>query len=223
MQTIKINNVDVEIKRLKLKEWTRLEPLKKLIDEATSKKDYAGIAKAMQKVIELASITSSSVEWATLPWWDFLTVYNEVIHANTPTLEFPILRGSITKDKKMPWEYDGREWYFWLNLFAKHYGWNLETIENLEVDDAIGAYQEISIDDQMDKEWEWGLSEMAYAYDKSTKKSRFVPLQRPVWMAPIVPKELPVVKMKKSFLPVGNIIDVQAEEIARRENRKKGI
>jgi len=223
MKSIKINNVDVEIKRLKLKEWTRLEPLKKLIDEATSKKDYTGIAQAMQKVIEISSVTSSSIEWEALPWWDFLTVYNEVIYANMPTLEFPILRGSNTKEQKLPWEYEGREWYFWLNLFAKNYGWQADTVSELDIDEAIGAYQEIAIDEQMAKEWTWGLSEVAYTYDKSTKKSRFIPLQRPSWMAPIVPKQLPVVKMKKSFLPVGNVVDVQAEEIAKRENRKKGI
>ena len=223
MKTIKINNIDVEIKRLKLKEWAKLEPLKKLIDEETSKNNYTGIATAMQKVVELSSVTSSPIEWETLPWWDFLSVYNEVIYANLPTIKFPILRGNISKENKLPWEYDGREWYFWLNLFARNYGWSSETVANMDIDDALGAYQEIAISEQLEKEWEWGLSEVAYSYDKGTKSSKFVPLQRPEWMAPIVPKELPVVKMKKSFLPVGNIIDVQAEKSERRKNRKKGI
>ena len=88
----------------------------------------------------------------------------------------------------------------------------------MDIDTAIGAYQELSIDEQLQKEWEWGLSEVAYSYDSSTKKSRYVPLQRPAWMNPIIPKQLPVVKMRKSHLPVGNVIDVQEEAKKRKEN-----
>lgn len=206
---INILGKDYSIVRLKLKQWTQLEPLKEELEIAISKKDHQAVFEVMVKVIEMAIVPIGEVQWNTLPWYDFIAVYSEVLTTNSITVEFPILRGREKKDKKLPWEYKGRSWYFWLNLFAKNYGWSEETISNLEIDTAIGAYQEIAIEEQLQKEWEWGLSEVTYSYEKSTGKSKHTPLQRPAWMNPIIPKQLPIVKMKKSHMPVGNIIDVQ--------------
>ena len=221
---INIQGKELELVRLKLKGWTMLEALKSELDTATSKNDYNQLFNVMVKFIEVAVLpTPSGIEWDKLPWYEFLEIYNKVISLNSPTLEFSILRGSGKKeDKKLPWEYEGRAWYFWLNLFAQNYGWSIDTVSELDIDDAIGLYQEIEIGEQTEKEWQWGLSEFSYSYDKSSKKSKHIPMQRPSWMLPMVPKELPVVRMRRDMLPVGNVIDIQAEEMARREN-KRGI
>lgn len=217
---INILGKEYSLVRLKLKEWTQLEPLKKQLEVAISEKDHQATFDVMVKVVEMAILPSGEVQWETLPWYDFLTVYSLTLQINAPTIQFPILNSKQRDEKKLPWEYEGRSWYFWLNLFAKNYGWKEEEIASLDVDTAIGAYQEISIDEQLQKEWEWGLSEVTYSYDKSTKKSKHTPLQRPAWMNPIIPKQLPVVRMKKSHLPVGNVIDVQ-EETKRRATKSK--
>lgn len=197
-----------------------MEGLRQELDTATSKHDFNLIFSSMVKFIEVAvSPSPSGVEWDKVPWYEFLEIYSKAIEINSPKLEFPILRGSGGDTKKQPWEYEGRSWYFWFNLFAKNYGWSEDEIANLDIDDALGLYQELQIDDQMDKEWEWGLSEIAYPYDASTKKQKYKPLQRPNWMMPMVPKQLPVVRMKKSHLPMGNIIDLQELE---RERKKSG-
>lgn len=205
---INILGKDYSIVRLKLKQWTQLEPLKEELEIAISKKDHQATFEVMVKVIEMAIVPIGKIQWDELPWYSFYTVYSEVLSVNSPTKQFPILRGRSKKDKKLPWEYEGRSWYFWLNLFAKNYGWSEEIIANLDIDTAIGAYQELSIDEQLQKEWEWGLSEVTYSYDKSTKKSKHTPLQRPAWMNPIIPKQLPVIKIKRSHMPVGNIVDL---------------
>jgi hypothetical protein len=122
-------------------------------------------------------------------------------------LNFPILTSQTKEnDNKLPWEYDGRGWYFWLNLFAKSYGWDEKTIGELDIDTAIGLYQETQIDEQLDREWEWGMSEIAYPYNDRTKKSEFRQLPRPDWMMPMAPKHVPVVKIRKDMIPVGNVI-----------------
>lgn len=199
-----------------------MEGLKKELDIAISKHDFNQIFLCKVKFIEMAiSPSPSGVQWDEVPWYEFVALFSAAAQANSPTIEFPILRGSGEVDKKLPWEYDGRAWYFWLNLFADVYGWDIDTVSNLDIDDAIGLYQEIEIGRQLEKEWQWGLSEVAYPYNKSTKKSEYRPLPRPNWMMPLVPKHLPIVKMKKSFLPVGNVIDLQAQEVERREEKKK--
>lgn len=213
MNTIKIQDKEIELVRLRLKAWSGLEGLKQELDTATSKHDFNLIFNSMVKFIEVAvSPSPSGVEWDKVPWYEFLEIYSKVIEINSPKIEFPVMRGSGTNTKKQPWEYEGRSWYFWFNLFAKHYGWTELYIANLDIDDALGLYQELQIDDQLQKEWEWGLSEIAYPYEASTKKQKYKPLQRPNWMMPMVPKQLPVVKMKRAHLPMGNIIDLQEME-----------
>lgn len=220
---IKINGHDISAIRLKLRGWARLEGLRNEMDSAVSKHGYEQLFSCMVKFIETALVQPhKEIEWLEIPWYDFLDIYSQIVRLNSPTLEFPILRYSSKEEKKLPWEYDGRAWYFWLNLFASNYGWEEDKIADLDIDDALGMYQEISIEGQLSREWEWGLSEMAYPYNKGTKKSEYKALPRPSWMMPIIPKQLPVIKLKKSFLPVGNIIDLQEEE-RNRKKKKSGI
>jgi hypothetical protein len=65
--------------------------------------------------------------------------------------------------------------------------------------------QEILIDDQMRREWEYSLSQVAYKYDKRGK-GELVPLKRPGWM--LASGGPPKSKILKKLLPVGNIIDL---------------
>lgn len=207
---IKILNKEVSLKRLKLKEWTRLEPLKRNLDAALQNKTFDTVSNLMAGFIEaVMEQPAPKIAWDKLAWWEFLEVYTEAVQLNNPTIQFPILQ-TRGEDKKLPWEYEGRAWYFWLNLFASNYGWDEATIAELDIDTAIGAYQEIEITNQLEKEWEWGMSEIAYPYNKNTKKSEYHPLQRPEWMRPVIPKQLPVVKIRQEFVPQGNVIDLSA-------------
>ena len=162
----------------------------------------------MVKFIEATIVSKDKINWEEIPWFQFLEIYSECIIVNSPSIDFPILHGAGGDKSKLPWEYTGRAWYYWFNLFARNYGWTENIIANLALDTAIGLYHEIEIDGQLNREWEWGLSEIAYPYNKGTKKSEYKPLARPTWMKPLVPKQLPVVRIRKDMMPVGNIIDL---------------
>jgi len=62
------------------------------------------------------------------------------------------------------------------------------------------------VDDQLEKEWEWSLSELAYSYNSSTKKSEFKELPRPDWMDGKEIEEIKLIKIPKSMMPVGQVV-----------------
>lgn len=195
--------------RLQLKKWCELEATKKKIDDAISTRDFDTYYALTVRTIEMASISLPKINWEDVLWIDVASAYNQVIELNRVRIDFPILRSDPTEPKTHPWEYEGRSWYFWLNLFSSRYGWDEDKISMLDVDTAVGLYQEISIDEQLQKEWEYGLSDVAYVYNTTTKSSEFKPLPRPDWMKPIIPKELPVIRMRKDMLPTGNIVNLE--------------
>jgi hypothetical protein len=73
------------------------------------------------------------------------------------------------------------------------------------VEDALSKIQEIIVEDQLEKEFFYGLSEVAYHYDKSTKTSKFVPMPRPHWMR-AQPKPIQRFKIPVSMMPMGVVI-----------------
>jgi hypothetical protein len=135
-----------------------------------------------------------------------VSALNQIARLNVPDIQAPIL---FSQDdiKKQSWDYPHRIWYLWSNAFARAYGWTLDMIENLSLDDAIGLFQEIRFDEQMEREFYYGLSEVAYPYDKMTKKSEFHPMPRPDWMRPTI-EELPKVMLEKFMLPIGRVEDI---------------
>ena len=114
------------------------------------------------------------------------------------------------EETKIPWDYPERDWYYWVHLLASHYGWSIAHISEMDIDDALALLQEIEVEEQMQKEWEYQLSEIAYPYDSNSKASIFKPMDRPFWMR----KEAKAQKRKmlKKFMPNGYIIKVNTEE-----------
>lgn len=186
--------------RFGLKRWLELEEVKP--DVNTGRDEF------VDKIYLYLSI-ALEIDIETLlqfPWYEIATAYGEIVVANLPKTDFPILRAT-TKDvtTKSNWEYPGRTWYVWAHLLSKNYGWELEVIEKLDIDDAIALIEEIMVENQLDREWEWALSPTAYQYNEATKKSEFKPLPRPRWMQDEVepPKKL---KIPKSLIPMGKIV-----------------
>jgi len=162
------------------------------------------------KSIELAVIERP--KWDDIFWMDVSDLYIRTSQANQPIIQFPILTSKTEKDD-FPWEYPGRTWLFWLNVFAKNYGWDEASIATLDIDTAIGLYQEIVVDEQMRDEWQWGLSEKSVEYVPSTKKSKFVPLSRPEWMQAVAkPKKIVKTKILKSMMPAGLVVNLDLDD-----------
>lgn len=194
----------IEFERKSLRKWIELEEARAKIKEVFRTRDGARAASSIFDYIREACKNCEDVDLRKL---DSITALNLFVNAkliNSPTKNFPILKQATDDKEKLPWEYEGRTWYFWANLFSKHYGWTMGEIAELDIDDAIGLYQELEIDRQLDREWDYGLSELAYPYDSTTKTGKFKPLPRPGWMMPIIPKPK-AIRIRKDMIPVGNI------------------
>lgn len=196
-------------RRLTLRGWAAMDDLYRQIKSRAEDGEWFLVPELVFKILEL---NSKKVD-RDLFWADVVQNFNDFLELNSPRKEFPILT-SREKSKTMPWEYPGRSWYFWLNLFAKTYGWSEEKIASLDIDDAIGLYQEAIIEEQLEREWQWGLSEIAYEYNKSTKKSHLKALPRPDWMKAVVGKPKPVKTrlIHKDAMPIGMVVNLDEEK-----------
>lgn len=199
-------------KRLPLREWAKLDDARQKIQTAAESNAWYDIPPLIYRSIRLSVTYLPGLSKTN--WIKIAELYVRVVGVNQPTIKFPVLT-SKTNAEKQPWEYEGRIWYFWLNLFATKYGWGEKEIGFLDIDEAIGLYQEILIDEQLRQEWEHGLSDLAYEYVPSTKKSKYRPLKRPDWMIGFAPKSKKPVKkirMRATMLPVGNVVNLGADE-----------
>jgi hypothetical protein len=134
---------------------------------------------------------------------------------NTIKEDFAIFKvgaGGRGRSLPVPWEYDDRLRYFWVHLIARSYHWNREDIERLWPEDAVAYIQEILAHDQYEHEFMHSLSEVAYQYDKASKRSKYKPLQRPAWMILRDPATLKT-RIHKVMLPVGLVIQAGQEEV----------
>ena len=120
----------------------------------------------------------------------------------------PLLEGAQKDSKPVDWDYDGRSWAYYSHLLSKAYGWTLEYIAEMDVDEALSHLQEILTDEHLDREFLYSLSEVAYPFNASTKKSEFKPMKRPYWMQPAVPTTIKKVKIRRDMLPQGLIKDM---------------
>jgi len=193
-------NVEYNVSRSTLRQWLELEEIVKKIKEGKSKDK----AKAIYSYLSI--VLGEDIDFSTVSWYETATAFGEIIALNTIKYDFPILKAKI-KESFVSWDYEGREFYIWAHMIAEKYGWEIEYISNLDIDDAVAFAQEIAISEQLNREWEWGLSENSIQWDKKGK-GKFKPLDRPDWMR--IPydreKELRTTKILKSMLPVGIIV-----------------
>jgi hypothetical protein len=184
-----------------LKKWLALEDAKAELFKAIESK--SNFATEMQICLSIAfDVPKDGL--VDLPWHEVAEEFSIINELNKLEIQFPLLKEQPKKEQ-MPWEYEGRTWYLWANLLAKSYGWTLDYIAELPPTDAIALLQEVLTDDQLEKEWQWGMSEIAYQYNENTKKSEFKPLTRPVWMQKEIRKPVKMVRLPANMIPVGII------------------
>jgi hypothetical protein len=197
--------------RLRLRKWLEFEKSQELLMKSISDKNIESYASNLY--ILIANALSVSIEEIfNAPWYEIIQAYSAITDLNK-VREIPLLKSDPSKPKEIPWEYDGRDWFWWVHMFAKNYGWTIPSVEELDINDALSLLQEVLVDQQLEKEWQWGLSEIAYPYNEGTKKQEFHKLDRPMWMEG-KQANLPAMKVrfKKSMLPVGKIIGEDGNE-----------
>lgn len=216
MVEFSLANKTYSVTRPKLRKWIATENCRNIVDESVDKKDDSGFVSGIYSFLStLISITNTELEPA--PWYEVVEAYSLSALENAPKLDLAMIQSSKKEhSEKLPdaWEYEERTWYAWVHILAGSYHWVIEYIAELDVDDAFALIQEISIQAQYDREWQYGLSDVAYEYDKSSKVSRLKPLPRPSWMtrathtakSRIENRSSVVVRTPKSFIPPGLVI-----------------
>ena len=202
--TISIGERKIEIERARLRGWFELEKIRGQLLDAAERGETLSVSTLLCAYLSAASGVEEGI-FASAVWYEVAFAFNKVAELNRVTKGFPVFRNTVSSSKDMPWDYEGRDWYEWVHLIASRYGWSIEYIAELEIEDGIALIQEILVSDQLDKEWQWQMSEMAFEYVPATKSSKFRPLPRPQWMAPKYepPKSI---KIRKDMLPIGNVV-----------------
>lgn len=207
MVELRLNNQVVTAQRLTLRAWLEFERIQKTIQQAVTSQDEDAYESGVHALIAIAC--SISVE--SLPWFEAAAALAAVSYLNR-IHDLPLLRHP-EKDSEVPWDYPERSWFWWVHLFAKHYGWEKAQVEALDIDEALALLQEILVDEQLEREWEWSLSEIAYPYNPTTKKAPYKPLPRPAWMTGVAKVVAgTVVKFQKGMLPLGMVIGEDGRE-----------
>jgi hypothetical protein len=185
----------------RLRKWIELETYKEKIIEAAEEKQ---IEFPKYLLSYLSAAFGVPYKWFEYSNWEKIIYAFYVCVDKCPQIKLPITIPTGEKLKEDDWSYDGRTWHLYSHIIAKAYGWDLEYISRLSVEDGLAIIQEIMVDEQLEKEFYYGLSEVAYSYDKNTQTSKFVPLPRPNWMRPKVePEKIKKFSIPANMLPMG--------------------
>lgn len=171
------------------------------------------------RVLEyICTAVGVSQKWFEKADWMRVISLLYVCLSESPTVKIPFLTPIDHSSETEPWHYEGRTWHAYSHLLAKSYGWTLQEISQLKVEEALAKIQEILTDEQLEREFIHSLSEIAYPYDKNTKTSSYKPLPRPHWMRPTA-KPIPRFKIPKAVMPMGNVVSdgVLSEEYQPKE------
>ena len=192
-----------EIIKAKLKLWLILGSIHDQIIEAVERKDFERLA---SEIISYVSTAFSVPDIDELPWEEVIDAFIRVVNVNALGFEIPLLLATPEKDTKVPWDYPGRNWFFWSHTLCKEFGWSLEYVGELEVEEGIKLLQEVLIYNQMEKEWEWMLSDRFVSFDKEGA-GKINELPRPMWMRSSSMQGIPkVIEIPEFLRPVGNVI-----------------
>jgi hypothetical protein len=204
MAEITLGNTTFTVTRSKFKSWIELEEIREKIFHSIEIEDTDDIG---TYILLYVSIALGVEVDSTLPWKEVAAAYGVIVSMNFNIKLLPFMKAQKKRieDERNVWDYPGRLWYSYSHKMLSEYNWKLSDVAELDVDDAFALIQEILVSEQLNREWEWTLSEKSVGYDEASKKSKFIELPRPDWMMPI-PKPPKKMKMPKFMMPKGNVI-----------------
>lgn len=196
-----------KISRARLGGFLRLQQARESLNQGIEEADNGQIVEGIFEFLRVAIPDLEAHEFNQAPWFDVFFAYSQVEDINRLPhgAEFAILKFPSEGGRDVPWDNPLRAIILWIHLIATTYSWSKDEIENLWPEEAIAYVQEIMADQQEDREFAHMLSEVAYSYNKTTKKSQYKPLSRPLWMIMQRP-ESAITKMRRDFVPIGNVL-----------------
>jgi hypothetical protein len=209
----KLSLNDKEYSPLRLGDFFTLEELRDKFLSAVRKKDKKLFKKYLLETLELQTKEKVNPPDLITALRSLVEIYkNNKIDAEAvmlvPPPKNPNPKLNATQQEQDRWDYKTRYVAQWIDAFARAYHWSLEQIINLEVNVATYLFQEIRVNEQFEKEWQYSLSELAYQDKDGSGTRRFVPLKRPYWMNEHIDGVIKKVKIRKDMLPSGHIIDL---------------
>lgn len=191
------------LRKPKFRKWIELETQKNKIIQAVeeSSDDFPNHLFAyISTALHLSDRFFRKASWERV-----VRAFYIIVGVTRCQIDLPIF-SPAPPQKEETWKYDNREWHVYVHLLAKNYGWTEEYISNLTVEDALAKIQEILIDEQLEKEFLWTMSERSAYYDSKSKTTKMNPLPRPHWMNKHIDpeKELKKVKIPVGMMPAGN-------------------
>jgi len=209
---ISLGGLEYNVTKARLGKYLKMQTVLRDLGKASKVQDSGAMADALFRYIALSMKDYDRGLFNITPWMDIVRVYQELIELNTIGDEYNLISVPARDSVPPPWDHPKRGEITWIHLLAKSYNWHKEDIENLWPEEAIALIQEILADEQLDREFLHALSEVAYIYNKSTKKSVYQPLRRPSWMVVRRDPIHVITQLHKDMLPVGNVVRAKHED-----------
>lgn len=141
---------------------------------------------------------------------EILRAFARLREANGWQFVLAFMKAQGPKGESEPYDYEGRNWAWIVHKLASRYSWTRDHIFSLYPEEAAVYLQEILISEHLEAEERYRLSELAYQFDPTTKRSRYIPYSKPGWM---YSQELPKpVRILRSMLPFG-VKDLSGNEV----------
>lgn len=167
-----------------------------------------GYSRAVARYLHLCGVRP----WRFKLWrfkWRFRgdelrSAFETLVELNAARWTLPFMEPTGKSGDAAPCDYPGRNLAWWVHKLASRYGWTPGEIFDLWPEEAEAYLQEIFVSEYDEAEFSRSLSEVAYVYDTTTKKSTFRPLARPGWMVAQPPER--VIRVNRSVLPQGAVV-----------------
>jgi len=210
--SVNLGGAEYTVPRARLGTYLTLETLQAELMDGAEREDSGAMSDSLFRYISAAIPDGLDPGvFAKSPWYEILNVFISIASMNLIDGEFAILKWGRKDQLPVPWNHPERLRISWVHILAKAYNWPKNEIEELWTEEAIGFIQEIEADEQTQREFEHSLSTVAYPYNEGTKKSKYAPLQRPLWM---VKREVEEVEttLDRRLLPIGIIHHADGSE-----------
>lgn len=209
--------------KLSLRNFFMAEEYKRELLEAIKKRDSYLFIDILENIVYLATDRTflTDLEKDIFMVFEFYEVYRMgkyFVSLYPP----PQQSNEIKKEKPNRWTYNGRFLMEWIYMLANKFGWTLEYILDLDIFRASALIQEILVQNQLDREWQYSLTEIAYPYNKDTKKSIYKPLDRPYWMKDEIDAKLnEKAKFRFDMIPQGvtNVSGIEEMVVITKEKK----